>query len=149
MKKILATLLVSAMLCVALFAVAGAKGQGPLVVTNQSAYIEEGYEGDVWNGVCENVILNEDGTYVRTENTEIIHVSGVVVTYWTYTAWGTYEVTEDDGETMVVTLSAPTDVEYVMNDALTTVDDDDSLLEYFEEETIEINVETSKFAYAE
>lgn len=149
MKKIITLVAVVALACTAFFSVAGAKGAGPLVVTNQSAYIEEGYEGDVWNGVCENVILSEDGTYVRTENTEIIHVSGNVVTYWTYTAWGTYEVTEDDGETKVVVLSAPTDVEHVMNGALTTVDDDDSLLEYFEEETIEIDVETSKFAYAE
>ncbi|MCF0228246.1 MAG: hypothetical protein HUJ76_00960 [Parasporobacterium sp.] len=149
MKKIIASVVLAAMLCAALFTVAGAKGKGPMVVTTQSAYIEEGYEGDVWNGVCENVILSEDGTYVRTENTEIIHVSGNVVTYWTYTAWGEYEEVENDGETRVVVLKAPTDVEYVMNDALTTVDDDESLLEYFEEETIEINLETSKYAYAE
>ena len=96
-----------------------------------------------------NFILNEDGTYVRVENTSIIHVSGVVVTYWTYTAWGTYTVDEEDEEVKVVTLAAPEDVIYVMNDAVTTVEDDDSLLEYFEEETIEINLETLKFAYAE
>ena len=56
MKKIIASVVLAAMLCAALFTVAGAKGKGPMVVTTQSAYIEEGYEGDVWNGVCENVI---------------------------------------------------------------------------------------------
>ena len=117
----------------------------PEVYTSQRAYIEEGYEGDVWNGVCEILILNEDGTYIRIENTEIIHYSADVVTYWTYTAKGTYEVVDDDGEVKTVSLSAPEDVFYVMNDAATTVDDDESLLEYFEEEEIELDLETLKF----
>ena len=147
MKKFIALLVVAAVLSMSLMTVQAA--EAPAVYTNQDSYIEEGYEGDVWDGVAEMVILNEDGTYVRVENTEIIHVSGVVVTYWTYTAWGTYTVDEEDEEVKVVTLAAPEDVIYVMNDAVTLVEDDDSLLEYFEEETIEINLETLKFAYAE
>ena len=117
----------------------------PEVYTSQHSYIEEGYEGDVWDGVCDILILNEDGTYVRIENTSIIHVGGSVVTYWTYTATGKYEVVDDDGEVKTVSLAAPDDVLYVMNDAVTTVEDDDSLLEYFEEEEIELDLETLKW----
>ena len=144
MKKKIALMLVAAM--VILSAMTVNAGQfTPEIYTSQRSYIEEGYEGDVWDGVCEALVLNEDGTYVRMENTSIIHVGGSVVTYWTYTAKGTYEVTEDDGEVKIVTLSVPEDVLYVMNDAVTTVDDDESLLEYFEEEEIELDLETLKY----
>ena len=144
MKKRIALLLVAVMVVLAAMSVNAAEFK-PEVYSSQRAYIEEGYEGDVWNGVCEILILNEDGTYIRIENTEIIHYGGNVVTYWTYTATGKYEVVDDDGEVKTVSLAAPDDVFYVMNDAATTVDDDESLLEYFEEEEIELDLETLKF----
>lgn len=144
MKRRIALLIAAAVLVMSVMTVNAAPFV-PEVYSTQRSYIEEGYEGDVWNGVCEVLILNEDGTYVRIENTEIIHVSGVVVTYWTYTATGTYEVTEEDEEVKIVNLSAPTDVYYVMNDAPTTVEEDDSLLDYFEEEEIELDLATLKF----
>ena len=145
MKKRIALLITAAVVILSVMSVSAKAPFVPEVYTSQYAYIEEGYEGDVWDGVCETLILNEDGTYVRMENTSIIHVSGSIVTYWTYTATGTYEVVEEDEEIKVVALSAPTDVYYVMNDAATTVEEDDSLLDYFEEEEIEIDLETLKY----
>lgn len=115
------------------------------VFTAQSCYIEEAYRGDCWNSVNETLILNADNTYVRIENTSIIQAGGVVVTYWTYTATGTYTATEAKDGVRSVTLSAPKEMTHVMNDAVTTSADDASLLEYMSECTLELNVTTFKY----
>lgn len=144
MKKGLVLLLTVAVLVMSVMTVHAAPF-APEIYTSQSVYIEEEYRGDCWDGVCDILVLLEDGTYLRVENTSIIQAAGAVVTYWTYSATGTYEVVEEDEEIKIVKLSAPEKVYYVMNDAETTSEEDEELLEYFEEEEIEIDLVTLKF----
>ncbi len=143
MKKSLIMMLT--LLCMAIGITGCGNSAGPEVYTGQKVYIEEAYKGDVWNGVSESLTLNADGTYIRTENTSIIHSSGAIVTYWTYTMKGTYEVKSEDEDVKSVTLSKPTQVSYVMNDSLMTEADDSTLLDYADEVTFELNKSTLKY----
>lgn len=133
-RKLITSVVLMGLIAVLTFATLMFSGCGsaekPRVYTTQSCYIEEAYRGDCWNGVSNTLILNADGTYTLIENTSIIQYSGVVVTYWTYTMEGTYEVSASTEESETVVLSAATSVEYNMNGTVTTSADNESLLQY-------------------
>ena len=97
-----------------------------------SVYCEAGYENDVYNGVAQVLTLNEDGTFELIDNTSIIHNSYAVVTNWFYIVTGDYEVTSEEEGTKEVTLHG-TKVVYVMNGSVTTSEEDEELLEDYEE----------------
>ena len=106
-----------------------------------TVYAEAGYENDCYNGVAKVLTLKDDGTFFLVDNTSIIQVSYIVVTNWFYFVTGTYENVSDDEGTLEVVLHG-TDVTYVMNGSVTTLEEDADLLEDYAELTVECDNDT-------
>jgi|GEM_PF-5217088 len=151
MKKNLVMMLAGLSLAMGLTSCGGGKAPEAKKVDTfikDTCYIEEAYRGDCWNAVTD--ILEIDGTnYTRIEDTHIVQQSGVVVTYWTYTMKGTYTVTSTDAEnnSQVIALSKATEVTKVMNGAVTTMSDDDTLLDYEAAQACNITLDTSAYRF--
>ncbi len=142
MKKILAVLL--ATVCALTVVSCGStKSVKPEIYLGRSAYVEAGYEGDVVDDVTTTLVLHDDGTYTAIENTSIVQVAGIVVTYWTYTMEGTYKVDSSDAATKTVTLSDATSVAYNINGSVSTSKDDSALLDYGKGKTVTIDLVSS------
>ena len=132
MKKTLALIIV---LVMALSAFSASAFADTTYVGN-TVYAEAGYEGDCYNGVAKILTLKDDGTFFLVDNTSIIQVSYIVVTNWSYYVTGTYEIIDDDEGTLTVVLTG-TDVTYIMNGSVTTLEEDPELLEDYAELTVE------------
>ncbi len=143
MKKILAMLLVMVCGLTAVSCGSSKAAAKPEIYQGRSAYVEAGYEGDVVDDVVTTLVLHDDGTYTAIENTSIVQVAGIVVTYWTYTMEGTYTVDSSDDATKTVTLSDATSVEYNINGSVSTSADDSSLLDYGKGKTVTIDLVSS------
>ena len=130
----------AAIMMILVLALSGISAMAETYVGN-SVYAEAGYENDCYNAVNQILTLNDDGTFLLVDNTSIIQVSYIVVTNWFYTVTGTYTVNEDDDGLLSITLNG-TDVTYTMNGSVTTLEEDEELLEDYAEMEVECDTET-------
>ena len=141
MKKTLAIILALAMTLALTFALVGCGKSAPAeLYTGEFDFVEAGYEGDCINTNRTILVLNSDGTYTLEEGFFVNQVSGAIVYYTKTVSHGTYTAEKPDGDGVkTVSLAAPTSGLSNLNGAITTSQEDSSILSELTAKTLKVN----------